>query len=44
MIRKRMGPALVLKKIFDIMSVNGYGGVIWYHDWHGDHARSLEDH
>jgi len=43
MIRKMTNLALDFM-IFGMLSVNGYNGVVWYHDWHGDHVRSLEDH
>ena len=43
MIRKMMGPALVFK-IFDMLSVNGYDGAVWYHDRHRAYVRSLEEH
>ena len=44
MIRKRTGPALVLKNIFCMLSVNSSNSAIWYQDWHGAYVRSLEDH
>jgi len=31
-------------EIFGMLSVNGYDGAVWYHNWHGSHIQSLEVH
>jgi len=31
-------------KIAGMLSVNGYDGTVWYHNWHGAYIRSLELH
>jgi hypothetical protein len=31
-------------EIFGMLSVNSYGGSVWYHNWHGDYIQSLESH
>jgi hypothetical protein len=31
-------------RIFGMLSVNMYDGVVWYHNWHGDYIQSLELH
>jgi hypothetical protein len=31
-------------KIVGMLSVNGYDGTVWYHNWHGAYIRSLELH
>jgi hypothetical protein len=30
--------------IHGMLSVNGYDGTVWYHNWHGAHIQSLELH
>ncbi len=30
--------------ILGMLSVNGYNGEVWYHDWHGGYIQSLEMH
>jgi len=43
MIRKMTNLALVLKKIFGMLSVNGYKGDVLYHDRHVVYVRNLEE-
>lgn len=31
-------------EIFGMLSVNGYDGAVWYHNWHGAYIRSIESH
>ena len=31
-------------EIVGMLSVNGYDGSVWYHDWHGDFVGMTEDH
>lgn len=31
-------------KVFGMLSVNGYDGEVWYHDWHGGYFQSREMH
>jgi len=31
-------------EIFGMLSVNSITGAVWYHDWHGEYIRSLEEH
>ncbi|MEM2050289.1 MAG: hypothetical protein QW491_14380 [Thermoproteota archaeon] len=31
-------------RIFGMLSVNGYTGEVWYHDWHGAYVQTLEKH
>jgi len=31
-------------EIYGMLSVNGYDGAVWYHNWHGSHIQSLELH
>jgi len=30
--------------IFGMLSVDGFDGEVWYHDWHGGYIRSMEMH
>jgi hypothetical protein len=30
--------------IFGMLSVNGFDGEVWYHNWHGSHIQSMEIH
>lgn len=32
------------KEIYGMLSVNGFDGTVWYHNWHGAYIRSLELH
>lgn len=29
-------------RVFGMLSVNGYEGIVWYHSWHGDYIQSKE--
>lgn len=31
-------------RIFGMLSVNGYTGEVWYHNWHGAYIQTLEKH
>ncbi len=31
-------------RVFGMLSVNGYDGEVWYHDWHGEYVQSREMH
>jgi len=31
-------------EIFGMLSVNGYDGAVWYHNWHGSYIQSREIH
>ena len=31
-------------QIYGMLSVNGYSGQVWYHDWHGDFIDMRESH
>lgn len=31
-------------EIYGMLSVNGYSGEVWYHDWHGQYLDMLESH
>jgi hypothetical protein len=31
-------------EIYGMLSVNGYDGDVWYHDWHGDFIDMRESH
>jgi len=31
-------------EIFGMLSVNSITDAVWYHDWHGEYIRSLEEH
>jgi len=31
-------------EIYGMLSVNGYDGAVWYHNWHGSHIQSREIH
>ena len=32
------------REIYGMLSVNGYDGAAWYHNWHGSYIQSLELH
>lgn len=32
------------EEIYGMLSVNGYDGAVWYHNWHGAHIQSREMH
>ena len=32
------------ERVFGMLSVNSFGGAVWYHSWHGDYIQSHETH
>lgn len=32
------------REIFGMLSVNQYTGAVWYHNWHGEYVKSIEEH